>query len=86
MLSHDNVSLLFLLGKLVYNVSQLTWVTESLRSALGKDQWQFGRDRIVSYLPLSHIAATVHSRYTLKFCCRQLIIGNRYVLGCLSWS
>ncbi|XP_065884225.1 long-chain-fatty-acid--CoA ligase ACSBG2-like [Dysidea avara] len=43
MLSHDN----------------LTWVTEALLDTLGRDQWKFGRERVVSYLPLSHIAGTV---------------------------
>ncbi|XP_065884226.1 long-chain-fatty-acid--CoA ligase ACSBG2-like [Dysidea avara] len=37
----------------------LTWVAEAVLDTFGRDQWQFGHERVVSYLPLSHIAGTV---------------------------
>jgi len=51
-------------------VSQLTWVTEAVLSTLG-GKWVLGRDRIVSYLPLSHIAGMV-----VTICIKKSVVSN----------
>ena len=40
---------------------QLTWVSMALFDTLGNDKWNYGNERLVSYLPLSHIAGTVRT-------------------------
>ena len=43
-------------------IPQLTWVSSSLIDTVGKGKLEYGgRERAVTYLPLSHIAGTVQT-------------------------
>ena len=52
--------LLFYKCVMVEPFPQLTWVSASLVDTIGQDKLYYGgRERAVTYLPLSHIAGTV---------------------------
>lgn len=44
-------------------IPQLTWVSSSLIDTVGKDKLEYGgKEKAVTYLPLSHIAGTVQTQ------------------------